>query len=392
MNLLLSMNNWPTKKLGEVAKFQKGKLMPNSAVKREGVTPYILIDDLRSNSYSHFTPSNQGTACIPSDTLLVWDGANAGTVSGGLTGFVGSTIAKVSPAEEVDPEFLKIFLSSKFSEFNKQVHGAAIPHLNKDFVYNLPVSVPPIEIQKQIVERLDKIAEAQRLNGDLIQKSNELFQSLLHKELRPVGKNWDIKKLADIAGLQNGYAFKSNDYIEKSSVINFRMSNIRPDGTLDIFYSAKFLPENYATKYKEFLLRDGDIVIAMTDMANDPKILCVPTVIETRGMRLLLNQRVGKFIIDVSKLLPMYLRYSLSRKVTRNYLMSRGTQGLQINISKRDILSVNIPLPPLETQEQIVAKLSAAQEYKKLLLEQKAKLKELFDSVLHKSMKGEMTY
>jgi len=25
------MNNWPTKKLGEVAEFQKGKLMPNSA-------------------------------------------------------------------------------------------------------------------------------------------------------------------------------------------------------------------------------------------------------------------------------------------------------------------------------------------------------------------------
>ena len=77
------MKSWLTKKLGEVAEFQKGKLMPNSAVKREGVTPYILIDDLRSNSYSHFTSSNQGTACKPSDILLVWDGANAGTVGGG---------------------------------------------------------------------------------------------------------------------------------------------------------------------------------------------------------------------------------------------------------------------------------------------------------------------
>ncbi len=37
-------------------------------------------------------------------------------------------------------------------------------------------------------------------------------------------------------------------------------------------------------------------------------------------------------------------------------------------------------------QKQIVAKLSAAQEYKKQLLEQKAKLKELFDSALHRSM------
>ena len=36
-----------------------------------------------------------------------------------------------------------------------------------------------------------------------------------------------------------------------------------------------------------------------------------------------------------------------------------------------------------------VEKLSATQEYKKQLLTQKSKLKELFDSVLHKSMKGE---
>ena len=43
-------------------------------------------------------------------------------------------------------------------------------------------------------------------------------------------------------------------------------------------------------------------------------------------------------------------------------------------------------IPPLQTQKQIVAKLSAVQDYKKQLLGQKAKLKELFDSALAKSM------
>jgi len=46
-----------------------------------------------------------------------------------------------------------------------------------------------------------------------------------------------------------------------------------------------------------------------------------------------------------------------------------------------------IPLPPLETQKQIVAKLSAVQDHKTQLLAQKSKLKELFDSVLSKSFK-----
>jgi len=39
-----------------------------------------------------------------------------------------------------------------------------------------------------------------------------------------------------------------------------------------------------------------------------------------------------------------------------------------------------------ETQKQIIEKLSAAQGYKTQLLEQKKKLKELFDSALNKSI------
>jgi len=48
--------------------------------------------------------------------------------------------------------------------------------------------------------------------------------------------------------------------------------------------------------------------------------------------------------------------------------------------------NIKIDLPPLNYQKQIVAKLSAVQDYKKQLLGQKAKLKELFDSALAKSM------
>jgi type I restriction enzyme S subunit len=54
------------------------------------------------------------------------------------------------------------------------------------------------------------------------------------------------------------------------------------------------------------------------------------------------------------------------------------------------IKNLKIPLPPLETQKKIVEKLSAVQEYKKKLLDQKQKLHELFESVLNKSFKGEL--
>lgn len=64
----------------------------------------------------------------------------------------------------------------------------------------------------------------------------------------------------------------------------------------------------------------------------------------------------------------------------------------KIIIQKFADLSIYLPVqnPTTTEQKEIVEKLEAVQNYKKLLLKQKSFLKELFDSVLDKSMKGGM--
>lgn len=173
----------------------------------------------------------------------------------------------------------------------------------------------------------------------------------------------NIVPLSDICDLQNGFAFKSDDYIEHSNTLNCRMSNIRPDGNFDIEYNPKYLPDSYTQKYKDFLLKDGDIVIAMTDMANDPKILGVPTIVDTKGYDLLLNQRVGKLIFHKKDEVDVrFLQYSLNRRSVRKYYTQFAGGGLQLNVGKKEILSVKIPLPPLPQQQKIANILDAADE------------------------------
>lgn len=170
--------------------------------------------------------------------------------------------------------------------------------------------------------------------------------------MRPTVKLWEL------ADLQNWYAFKSGDYISKSKTLNFRMSNIRPWWIVDIEYNKKFLPDEYAEIYKDFLLKDWDVVIAMTDMATSPKILAVPCIVNTWWYNVLLNQRVGKFFnVDETRIRKDFLWAVLSSSKIREWLASLWWWGLQINISKKQILDIQIPLPPLETQKAIVAKL-----------------------------------
>ena len=97
----------------------------------------------------------------------------------------------------------------------------------------------------------------------------------------------------------------------------------------------------------------------MTDMAGDPKILGLPTLVKNlNGRKFLLNQRVGKLHKFSKEIYVPYLCYFL--RTLKEYFKRKGEGGLQINISKNDILSANIILKPIVEQKQIVAKLDAA--------------------------------
>ena len=147
-----------------------------------------------------------------------------------------------------------------------------------------------------------------------------------------------------------------------SQILNFRMSNIRPM-FVDLDYNIKYLPDNYAAELSDYLLQDGDVVIAMTDMASEPKILGVPTIIKKDERNLILNQRVGKFKdINQDKLFIPYLKYILNFQGVKEYYKSLSGGGLQINIGKNDILKIKIPLPPLHIQEEIVKEMEGYQK------------------------------
>ena len=208
--------------------------------------------------------------------------------------------------------------------------------------------------------------------------------------------NWQIKKLGEVCDLQNGYAFKSSDYIENSNTLIFRMSQIRPGGSLDLNHNSKYLPDNFVEKYTDYILKDGDVVIAMTDMASETKILGLPTYFKSDGRNFLLNQRVGKLHkFNVDEINIKYLRYILSSPNIIHYYKSFGKGALQINLGKNDILSAEIPIPPIETQHAIVSKIEELfSELDKGIAELKTaqlQLKTYRQSVLKSAFEGKLT-
>jgi type I restriction enzyme M protein len=207
---------------------------------------------------------------------------------------------------------------------------------------------------------VDRLKEGDLIEGfHQVDLNKNTYSFHFVKEKEEVNSDWPMVELEQVCKLKNGFAFKSNDYVEKSNVLVCRIGNIKPNDVFDIFYQPIYLPNDYADKYNEYILHDDDIVVAMTDCRNDPKTLGIPTFVKTLGNQILLNQRVGKLEIDQKLIFSKYLKYILGKKSIKQRYQEISNGSVQINLSKKDFLSVKIPLPSLKQQQEIVKELES---------------------------------
>ena len=397
-------NHWPTKKLGEISRIFSGSSAPQDKKYFEnGKYPFVRVFDLatpRSGTELVETRDYVNELAIMELSLveaqkgaIVFPKSGASILNNnramlGTNAYVVSHLSAIEVNENLAVKNWVYYFLSKF-DMGKLVSDPGYPSLNISAIEKIKIPLPPLEIQKQIVERLDKIAEAQKLNDGLIQKTDELFQSLLHKEFHPVrdsknsngvnpdGKDWEIKKLGDIAETSSGGTplKEKSEFYENGTIPWLRSGEV----SQGLIYKSELCITEKGLKQSSAKIFPIDTVLVAMYGATAGKIGLLKFEAST-------NQAICG-IFPNKKFISEYLYYFLKTKT--EYLIQISTGGAQPNISQTVIRNLKIPLPPLEVQKQIAAKLSAVQDYKKQLIAKRTKLKELFDSVLHKSMKNE---
>jgi len=144
-----------------------------------GTNRYIQIEDLRSDNELKYVNDPSGTLVVPNDICIAWDGANAGTVGYGLNGLIGSTIARLRPADEtrVFTPYVAKYLQSKFEVLNQSTTGATIPHVSRDRLMGLSPAIPEYVEQRRIAAILDKADAIRRRRQALLKDSDELIRA-----------------------------------------------------------------------------------------------------------------------------------------------------------------------------------------------------------------------
>ena len=253
--------------------------------------------------------------------------------------------------------FLFNFLNSDYFE-NKCIEsakGVAQKNMSTEWLKEYEIPLFAIERQEKISKELDTIGKLIFLRKQQLSKLDELVKSRFVEMFGSIKNNhqrYPVVKIGSCAKLQGGFAFKSSDYLN-DGIRLVQISNVNKD-TLD-WDSINCVPQAFLQKYKDFELHVGDLVLAMTrPVIKSLDAVKIATVSEN-DVPSLLNQRVGRFVVDRKKLHSVYLMVLCQMPEFREYVEAMSGNSLQPNISSKQVEDYSIVLPPLALQEQFAA-------------------------------------
>lgn len=170
----------------------------------------------------------------------------------------------VSSKDELNLQYMYYFLTSrKVTEVLKKAStGTSNSHqrINADLIADLDIDLPSLREQKLIADKLaaldSKITLNQEINDNLFELSKILFEAVLEDDRS------ELTNLANLTDIQNGFAFKSKEYIGFSDTPIVRTLNIGADNLFDM-QNLKYISDESRTKYKKFEFKTFDTALVM---------------------------------------------------------------------------------------------------------------------------------
>lgn len=315
--------------------------------------------------------------------------------------------------KEFSTNFLFNQLKSNFvqNQIETLITGSVQNQLPIRDLKKIKLLKPNISIQykiNNIIGSLDKKIEINnKIIGNLESQAQAIFKSwfvdfepfqdgnFVESELGLIPEGWKVFKLEDIADISNGYSFKSRDlqdsYKNENDYRVFKQGDIKvgggfnPDKTKS-WISEKFIENN---KIERFILDKNDILMCMTDMKNNVRLLGNTAYIWEEN-KYVLNQRVGRIRCANKKITPSFIYFLTNSQEFLNDLRGRANRGVQVNLSSKEIKRSLFVMP----NEQYLNRFN---KYSTLVMEmvgnlylENYRLIKLRDTLLPKLMSGEI--
>ena len=373
-------------RLDEIFDLQMGKTPSrnNADYWTDGQYDWVSIADLGSyqkyvedtkERISALAVQESGIKSVPANTVIMSFKLSLGKTA--ITQepvYTNEAIMAFIPTEKyaVLPDYFYYLFSAKdwTKGTNRAVMGTT---LNKATLGAVSITVPPIDEQRKIAAILDKVSDLIAKRRQQLDKLDEMVKARfveIFGETDENPKHWQEDELSHHLKVIGGYAFKSDGFTDEGIPV-LRIGNINSGHFLPV--NMVYWPDDLAlARYKVF---PGDLVMSLTGTVgkDDYGNVCI---LGADYDEYYLNQRNAKLSIERS-LNKCYFSELLKFPRIKKRLtgISRGIR--QANISNKDILTLRVPMPPIELQEQFAAFVEQTEKTKIIISHSLEKLETL---------------
>ena len=407
--------NWKWIRLGSGVRFINGRAYKKSELLTDSnLTPVLRVGNLFTNSSWYYSDLklDKDKYIDNGDLIYAWSASFGPRIWNGGHVIYHYHIWKTVIKEGIDKKFLYYFLSDPHNVLGEtKLHGSTMKHVTKTNMEKLPFPLPPLEEQKRIVAKIEKLmslvdeyAESYNrlqkidnefedklkqsvlqyaMEGKLVKQnpSDEPASELIKKienekaELVKEGKIKKSKKLPAITDEEKPFDSPDSwEWVRLGIISEVRGGKRVPRG-MKLSETSSYCPyirvtdmENnsvaqetlrYATKkiYEEisrYIITSEDVYFSIAGTIG--KVGIVPC-----------NLSGALLTENAARLTPYYINkkfmvYLLSSPIVKNQHRKILSKVAQPKLSLIKLKRTIVPLPPLEEQKRIVLKINKLQE------------------------------
>jgi type I restriction enzyme S subunit len=357
--------------------------------------PYITT---HSQTYSDFGLAQ--SKLWPKNTLCI-------TIAGANTArtailkfeacFPDSVVGFLPDASKADIHFVKYSIDLMKDRFLGVTRGTTQDNLSLDKLLSFPILTPPLHIQRcigRILAAYDDLIENNSRRIDALERMiglvyDEWFERFRFPETDGLSapNKWPRGTLGDVVRIHRGRSYKGEDLCDADDGVPFvnlkcmnRDGGFRRDGLKG--YRGDFKPEHQ--------VRPGDIVVAVTDMTQERRIVARAATIPP------LNTEFGVISMDLVRIAPgnevnrsflyRFLRHSRFPDEVKNHANGANVLHLSPELIER----YAVRLPPKALQERFASIIGPYDQLRESLQQINDRLRRTRELLLPRLISGDL--
>ena len=382
--------------LGDVISISKGKKHEISESTSRIGKRLIGIDDLRNDDLIRYTEDSSGVEAKPEDILIAWDGANAGTVGFGKSGYIGSTIARLRLKDgiRIFTSFLGLYLKSKFDYLRQTATGATIPHIKRSALESIPL--PKIDFNDQVLTAhlLTNVEGLIAQRKQHLQQLDDLLKSVfleMFGATSPDYEIWPLVEIRDLAAKHKG-AMRTGPFGS-----NLLHSEFTPQGDVAVLGIDNAVQNRFAwgerrfisyEKYQElqsYRIFPGDVIVTIMGTIGRSAVIPddIPVAINTKHLAAITPNR------EIAN--PLFLSYSIhSSPFVLKQFASKNRGAIMSGLNLGIIKETKIKQPPIDLQNHFAEIHMRIDQVKTRYQKSLTDLKFLYSALSEQGFKGEL--